>query len=137
MGATREIHRIPRGNITFAILAGERALSVDGDLRAARYWFDAAYQDAELSGDPELLARAALGLSGVWVHEHRTCADWERVRTRQRHALRLLDPVRRWPCACGPGRPPRRTTGPARTTRSSGCCPWPAAPATRWRWRRR
>ncbi|GAA4922501.1 hypothetical protein HD597_009157 [Nonomuraea thailandensis] len=92
MGATREIHRIPRGNITFAILAGERALSVDGDLRAARYWFDAAYQDAELSGDPELLARAALGLSGVWVHEHRTCADWERVRTRQRHALRLLDP---------------------------------------------
>ncbi|GAA2215383.1 hypothetical protein GCM10009850_108510 [Nonomuraea monospora] len=86
------MHRIPRGNITFAILAGERALSVDGDLRAARYWFDAAYQDAELSGDPEQLARAALGLSGVWVHEHRTCADWERVRTRQCHALRLLDP---------------------------------------------
>ncbi|MGR6924010.1 hypothetical protein ACU635_57935 [[Actinomadura] parvosata] len=86
------MRQVPRGNITFAILAGERALSVDGDLRAARYWFDTAYQDAELGGDPEQMGRAALGLSGVWVHEHRTCADWERVRTRQRHALRRLDP---------------------------------------------
>ncbi|MEV0617372.1 hypothetical protein AB0I81_28890 [Nonomuraea sp. NPDC050404] len=94
MGATRELDRstVPHGNITFALLAGERSLSVDGDLRAARYWFEAAYRDAEVCGDAQKLARAVLGLSGVWVHEHRTCADWERVRTRQRHALRQLDP---------------------------------------------
>lgn len=38
------------------------------------------------------MARAALGLGGLWVHEHRTAADTAMVRERQRRALRLIDP---------------------------------------------
>ncbi|MFC5833030.1 hypothetical protein [Nonomuraea insulae] len=92
MGATHALDKVPGGTITFAILAGERALSVDGDLRTARDWFEAAYREADACGDVRKLARAALGLGGLWVHEYRTCADWERVRARQRYALGLLNP---------------------------------------------
>jgi hypothetical protein len=74
------------------LLAGERALFVEGDLRAGRRLFDAAYGEAERRGDERGMARAALGLSGLWVHEHRTAADAAMVRGRQRGALSLLDP---------------------------------------------
>ncbi|TMR16775.1 hypothetical protein ETD86_24205 [Nonomuraea turkmeniaca] len=76
-----------------ALVLGERALQVNGDLQTARRWFDAAYRQAESYGDPIALAVAALGLGGVWVHEHRTCAESEMVRARQRHALSLLHPA--------------------------------------------
>ncbi|GII76592.1 hypothetical protein Sru01_15740 [Sphaerisporangium rufum] len=72
--------------------AGERALSEEGDLRAARRSFDAAYRAAEDAGDHEALARAALGLGGLWVNEHRTAADALPVQARQRGALHALDP---------------------------------------------
>jgi hypothetical protein len=55
-------------------------------------WFDAAYREAECRGDERGMARAALGLGGLWVHEHRTAADAARVRARQRDALARLDP---------------------------------------------
>ncbi|SDM56202.1 hypothetical protein SAMN05421869_14745 [Nonomuraea jiangxiensis] len=74
------------------LVMGERALYVNGDLQTARRWFDAAYRQAALRGDPPALARAALGLGGVWVHEHRTCAEAEMVRSRQRRALSMIDP---------------------------------------------
>ncbi|MEV4009689.1 hypothetical protein AB0J35_04255 [Nonomuraea angiospora] len=79
-------------DLKLALVLGERALFVNGDLQTARRWFDSAYRLAELCGDPSSMARAALGLGGIWVHEHRTCAESERVRARQRHALSLIDP---------------------------------------------
>ncbi|TMR31232.1 hypothetical protein ETD85_26605 [Nonomuraea zeae] len=79
-------------HLRLALVLGERALYVNGDLQTARRWFDTAYRQAEQCGDPPALARAALGLGGVWVHEHRTSAEEETVRARQRHALSLIDP---------------------------------------------
>ncbi|MET8762358.1 hypothetical protein [Lentzea sp. NPDC004782] len=38
------------------------------------------------------LVAAALGAGGVWVHEHRTAAEAELVRSRLRHALTLVEP---------------------------------------------
>ncbi|MGE0139221.1 MAG: AAA family ATPase [Ilumatobacteraceae bacterium] len=43
-----------------------------GNLLAARAWFRRA---AERADDPLDLADAAVGLGGIWVHEHRTAAD--------------------------------------------------------------
>jgi hypothetical protein len=74
------------------LLAGERALLVDGSMRQGRNWFDAAYRAAERHGDPQAMARAALGLGGLWLNEQRTAADVARVRVRQRDALSLIDP---------------------------------------------
>jgi hypothetical protein len=71
---------------------GQHALFVDGSLRVARKWFEAAYQAAERRGDPLGLARAALGLGGLWVHEHRTIADAAMVRARQERALSMVHP---------------------------------------------
>ncbi|MGW0808017.1 hypothetical protein [Nonomuraea sp. NPDC002799] len=79
-------------DLKLALVLGERALFVNGDLQTARRWYDTAYRQAELCGDPPALALAALGLGGVWMHEHRTCAETEMVRARQRHALALVDP---------------------------------------------
>ncbi|MGH4017856.1 MAG: AAA family ATPase, partial [Pseudonocardiaceae bacterium] len=45
-----------------------------GRLTEARAAFEEATGAAERAGDPVLLARAVLGLGGVWVHEHRNTA---------------------------------------------------------------
>ncbi|GIJ43260.1 hypothetical protein Val02_01460 [Virgisporangium aliadipatigenens] len=74
------------------VAEGERALYDYGSLHNGRIWFDAAYRAAVREGDVEATARAALGLGGLWVHEHRTVASASQVRARQRHALSLLDP---------------------------------------------
>lgn len=75
-----------------ALAAGEHALLEDGDLRTSREHFETAYRRADQAGDAETLARAALGLGGVWVHEHRTAAASELLLTRLRHALAQVDP---------------------------------------------
>ncbi|MDX6322981.1 MAG: hypothetical protein QOF52_2839, partial [Propionibacteriaceae bacterium] len=49
----------------------ERALLVEGSLLASRAGFEAAYAAAEAGARYEEMARAALGLGGLWVHEHR------------------------------------------------------------------
>ncbi len=72
--------------------AGDRALHVEGSLRSARTWYEAAYRQAEQLGDAAGMAGAALGLGGLWVHEHRSAAAAEMVRTRQRDALGRIDP---------------------------------------------
>ncbi|MCC5578849.1 hypothetical protein IMZ11_24795 [Microtetraspora sp. AC03309] len=83
---------LTRGNdIESSLLAGEHALSVEGDLLAGRRWFDSAYREAERWGDGVAMAHAALGLGGLWVHEHRSAADSAMIRARQRHALALND----------------------------------------------
>ncbi len=75
-----------------ALTAGEHALLEDGDLRTSREHFETAYARAERTGDTTTLARAALGLGGVWVHEHRTAVAAASLLTRLRHALDQVDP---------------------------------------------
>ncbi len=57
----------------------------------ARCWRDA--EDAEARGDVEGMAVAALGLGGIWVHEHRSTLEQARVESLQRRALAALDPA--------------------------------------------
>ncbi len=72
--------------------AGTRALVEHGDLRTSREQFAQAYEAAQRTGDVHTLVAAALGAGGVWVHEHRTAAEAELVRTRIKHALTLVEP---------------------------------------------
>lgn len=75
-----------------ALTAGEHALLEDGDLRTSREHFETAYVRAERAGDATALARAALGLGGVWVHEHRTAVAAASLLTRLRLALAQVAP---------------------------------------------
>ncbi|MFG1997563.1 hypothetical protein ACGFNU_00255 [Spirillospora sp. NPDC048911] len=74
------------------LLAGERALLVDGDLRASREWFHAAHREAAHRANGPAMGRAALGLGGLRLHEHRTTLEAAAIRVRQREALRRIDP---------------------------------------------
>jgi len=78
----------------FAALVVEHAEAVlaCGLLAEARPLFHRAAQLAEIEGNPHILARAALGLGGVWVREHRLTEDAERVSALQRRALDTLPP---------------------------------------------
>lgn len=58
-----------------------------GRLTDARQLFDWAARAAAAGADPVALARAALGLGGLWVNEHRTRLEWERVTGLQRRAM--------------------------------------------------
>ena len=80
------------GDIASLLVDGTFALACDGDLQAARWCFDAAYRQAERIGDAERMAEAALGMGGLWVHEHRTVAGATLVERRLRRALSLVDP---------------------------------------------
>lgn len=87
-----EIHAAASLADPAAGLAVERAEAVlaCGRLAAARTLFQQAARVAEREGDAVALARAALGLGGVWVSEHRLAADAERMLALQRRALRAL-----------------------------------------------
>ncbi len=76
----------------FAALLTSRAEAVlrCGRLAEARTRFDEAVTAAVSENDPVTLARAALGLGGVWVNEHRTLIEWDRVTGLQRQALSEL-----------------------------------------------
>jgi hypothetical protein len=71
---------------------GERALEAEGDLRAGRAWFDRAYRAAEAGCDGAGMARAALGMSGLWVHEHRSAQASALLQARLRSARTAVDP---------------------------------------------
>jgi hypothetical protein len=71
---------------------GEHALVDEGSLHASRQWFEAAYRAAEAEGDGEAMGRAAIGLGGLWVHEHRSAAADALTQRRQNDALVHLDP---------------------------------------------
>jgi hypothetical protein len=68
----------------------EHDLWVVGCLTTSRAGFDAAYRAADAANQPTELARAALGLGGVWTNEHHSAATAAAVRMRQLHALRLV-----------------------------------------------
>ena len=61
-----------------------------GRLREAHEVFWQEVETASADGDIEMLAEAALGLGGIWVHEHRTTLDNARVAALQRQALEAL-----------------------------------------------
>jgi hypothetical protein len=82
------------GHQTESLLArGAEALFGDGDLSTSRELFEAAYAEAERTGDINGIAVATLGLGGLWVHEHRTLAGDGQLRARLRHALSLVEPA--------------------------------------------
>lgn len=68
------------------------ALEVEGDLRRSRYGFEAAYAEGERTADALVMAKAALGLSGLWVPDHRPQVAASLLEARLRHALSLVDP---------------------------------------------
>ncbi len=78
------------GELLVNLAEGERALSGSGDLVVSREAFGRAYQLAELAGEPEAMAVAALGLAGFWVGERRTVIGAAMLETRLKHALSLL-----------------------------------------------
>jgi hypothetical protein len=78
-------------NVDTALADADRALYEDGDLRASRQHFELAYQLAELAGDVHAMARAALGLAGLWVSERRTVTGAVLLQTRLQHCLSLLE----------------------------------------------
>jgi tetratricopeptide (TPR) repeat protein len=73
------------------IEAGEQALYGTGNLTWARQYFGEAARWADAVGDAESLGRAALGLSGLWVHEHRGAAEAARIGLWRQRALASLD----------------------------------------------
>ena len=66
------------------------ALQVCGRLADARTAYERSVAAAEAAADPLAQARAALGLGGVWLYEHRGEADRKRVLGLQRAALEAL-----------------------------------------------
>jgi tetratricopeptide (TPR) repeat protein len=79
------------GEIEAALLSGEHALNVEGDLQTSRDDFERAYQLAEQAGNAQAIAAAAIGLAGLWVGERRTVTGWVMLEARLQHALSLLD----------------------------------------------
>jgi hypothetical protein len=75
-----------------ALEAGVSAQGAAGDLAASRRSFERAYQLAEQAGQVQAMARAAVGLAGLWVREHRTVTGAVRLEARLQHVLSLLDP---------------------------------------------
>jgi hypothetical protein len=75
-----------------AIASPGRELLEAGRLAEARpqLWTEALA--AEARGDTVAFADAALGLGGIWVHEHRSTLELARVTDLQRRALAALDP---------------------------------------------
>ena len=80
------------GESNGGVRAGGQLLLEAGRLREARLQFWREADEADRRGDPEALGRAALGLGGVWVHEHRSIVDRTSVLELQRRALAALDP---------------------------------------------
>jgi hypothetical protein len=74
------------------LAAGAQALHVEGDLHAGRECFEAAFGGAEKAGDAEGMAEAALGLAGLWLHEHREFSAVALLQDRLRRSLAVVDP---------------------------------------------
>ncbi|TMR22008.1 AAA family ATPase, partial [Nonomuraea zeae] len=81
--------RVP-GPVAPLLVERAEAVLLCGRLRDARTMFDEAAAAATREGDVDRLARAAIGLGGIWVDEHRTRIEWERVTGIQRRALAAL-----------------------------------------------
>jgi AAA ATPase domain len=89
-----EVHATLPSTTPGAALAVARAEAVlaCGRLADARPLFWRAARLADTEGDAPSLARAAVGLGGVWVREHRMTDDSARVEALQHRALAALPP---------------------------------------------
>jgi hypothetical protein len=88
---------VPPHDIAHCLALGERSLLERGDLGASRSWFDAGYEAAEAAGQAGGMAQAALGLGGLWVHEHRTAAATAAVKGRRGSARSMRwNMAQRW-----------------------------------------
>jgi len=76
-----------------SLALGERALHVDGNPPRARAALSKAFAQAELESDAQSMARAALGLAGLRIHEIRAVAEAAALEARQRLALAQLEPA--------------------------------------------
>jgi tetratricopeptide (TPR) repeat protein len=74
-----------------ATLRGAEWYHRAGRLADARTSFAAALEVSRAAADDELFGRAALGLGGVWVHEHRDVVERTHVVAFQREACNQLD----------------------------------------------
>jgi hypothetical protein len=94
LGQAVELHRAAAlpGPVAALEVARAEAVLACGRLAEARPLLHHAAHVAEAEGDVEACARAALGLGGVWVREHRLLAEAERVAALQRRALDGLPP---------------------------------------------
>lgn len=83
------VHEAARLASPLAPLLVERADAVlqCGLLTEARGLYETTATTADAESDAVTLARAAVGIGGVWVNEHRSRLDWERVVGLQRRAL--------------------------------------------------
>jgi tetratricopeptide (TPR) repeat protein len=92
LGQAVELHEAAALPGPFAAIVVEHAEAVlaCGRLAEARPLFHRAAQVAETEENPVIFARAALGLGGVWVREHRMTEEAERVGALQRRALDTL-----------------------------------------------
>jgi tetratricopeptide (TPR) repeat protein len=81
------------GTLADLLAEGYSALHETGELATARECFTAAA--AEAAGDPKSLGLAALGLSGLWVQEHRSSVAAAQARAWRELALQRLDPASR------------------------------------------
>jgi hypothetical protein len=92
LGQAVDLHAaaaLPGAVAALAVEHAEAVLSC-GDLAEARPLFARAVHAAEAEADPLIFARAALGLGGIWVREHRFTEEAERVAAWQRRALEWL-----------------------------------------------
>jgi hypothetical protein len=92
--STRRLELVadPADGLAVALEAGAHARDEDGDLRASRQSFEQAYQLAEQAGDGPAMARAVLGLAGLWVSERRTVTGAVLLEAQLEHVLSRLDP---------------------------------------------
>ena len=95
LGRAVELHdaaALPGPTAALVVEWAEAVLAC-GHLAEARPLFHRAACLAEAEGNPVTLARAALGLGGVWVREHRLTEEAERIGALQRRALAALPPT--------------------------------------------
>jgi hypothetical protein len=76
-----------------ALAAALHSQVSEGNLTVSRRLFAQAYEAAERDGDAETMARAALGMGGLWVHEHRDTVASAVHLSRLRDAMARLDPA--------------------------------------------
>ncbi|GIJ45391.1 hypothetical protein Val02_22770 [Virgisporangium aliadipatigenens] len=76
-----------------ALAAAVHSQVAEGNLTVSRRLFAHAYDAAERDGDVDTMARAALGMGGLWVHEHRDTVASTVHLTRLRDAVARLDPA--------------------------------------------
>ena len=87
--------------------ARRQALLMEGRLAEARVAFWQEVEEAEPAGDAAALAEAAIGLGGLWVHEHRATLERARGAARAAARPRRARPRRAvWPAGCAAVWPP-------------------------------